>query len=175
MRSLKSIQIETVDQVEIMRHIYNDNLDMLATTSIPFRSYEEQQDWWSENKNNLKAYLYEDTQKSGNIIAFSVLTNRGNFYTPIIAIKKNEWGKGYGKEIIADYIEKAEGPLAGTQLQSNLAICHLNKKFGWQIIGHSKQPNGMIDFLYHPGSNPDKKQDNSIYQEIVEYLKNKHI
>ena len=174
MNRLRSVLIENKEQVEIMRQIYNENLDMLATNSIPFRTYEEQQKWWLSNKPILKAFLYESIVKPGNFIAFSVLTNRGNFFTPIIAIKKDEWGKGYGKEIILDYIEKANGPLAGSQLQSNNAICYLNNKIGWQIVDKINKPTGSIDLLYHPGINPNVQNKESVYMEIVEYLKNKY-
>lgn len=174
MKLLNSISIETSKHVDIMRHIYNDNLDMLATVPIPFRTYEEQQEWWNSNKSILKAFLYESVEKRGNFVAFAVLTNRGNFYTPIIAIKKEEWGKGYGKEIILDYIEKANGPLAGSQLQSNSAICHLNAKIGWQIVGQVKLECGSIDLLYHPGKNPNIEAGDTIYLQIIDYLKNKY-
>lgn len=162
-------------QVEIMRTIYNDNLDMLATTVIPYRTYEDQQNWWKDNNKIMKAYLYEKAEQPGTYIAFLVLTDRGGFWTPIIAIKKEEWGKGLGKEIIVDYIEKANGPLAGSQLQSNSAICHLNYKNGWQIVGKVNQPSGAIDLLYHPGINHNIPDKELIYFKIIEYLRNKYI
>jgi len=174
MTLLKPIRITSSEHVEILRQIYNENLDMLGTIMLPHRSYEEQQNWWNENKYKLEGYLYECVGISNDSIAFLVLTNKGNFKTPIIAIKKKYWGKGYAKEIISDYIEKANSPLAGSQFQSNGAICHLNKKMGWQIIGQSNQPNGIIDLLYHPGINLDKKDDIFIYNEIVNYLNEKH-
>jgi RimJ/RimL family protein N-acetyltransferase len=157
------------DQVEVMRHIYNDNLEMLATRPIPYRTSEEQQEWWKENKHKLRAYLYEPIEQPGKPIAFLVLTNRGKFDTPIIAIKKEEWGSGYGQEIVNDYIIKANRPLAGSQLQSNAAICHINKKVGWQIVGQRKEHNGTIDLLYHPGVNSNIENSEAIYQEILHY------
>lgn len=171
---LTSIRISTPDQVEKMRIIYNDNLDMLSTSEIPYREFQEQQDWWKENSSILDAYLYEITDNPGEAIAFLVLTNRGRFYTPIIAISKKFWGKGYGKLIINDYIDKANAPLAGSQLKSNEAICHLNSKVGWQIIGQAEQPAGLIDLLYHPGVNADTSKDISIKNEIIEFLNKKY-
>lgn len=174
MKKLISHKIEEAWQVEIMRNIYNDNLDMLATTIIPYRTYEVQQTWWSQNNKIMKAFLYEKVDNPGSYIAFLVLTDRGGFCTPIIAIKKEECGNGFAKEIILDYIEKANGPLAGSQLQSNSAICHLNSKNGWQIIGKVNQPTGAIDLLYHPGINPDIPNKESVYLQITEYLRNKY-
>lgn len=174
MEKLISHRITEPWQVEIMRTIYNDNLDMLATMPIPYRTYEDQQHWWEQNNKLLKAFLYEKADDPGSYIAFLVLTNRGGFYTPIMAIKKEEWGKGFAKEIIPDYIEKADGPLAGSQLQSNGAICHLNKKNGWQIVDKVELPTGAIDLLYHPGINPNVPDKESIYLEIKKYLKNKY-
>jgi hypothetical protein len=175
MKKLNSFAVSEPWQIEIMRDIYNENLDMLATIPIPYRSFEEQQTWWENNKQKVKAFLYEPVAQPGKFIAFSLLTDRGDFCTPIMAIKKNEWGKGYGTEIINDYIKKANGPLAGSQLQSNAAICHMNKKVGWQIIDQVKQSNGFVDLLYHPGINPAKDNQKLIYDKIIKYLKEKHI
>lgn len=174
MKKLISHRINEAWQVEIMRTIYNDNLDMLSTANIPYRTYDDQQAWWEENNKIMKAFLYEKADEPGTYIAFLVLTDRGGFYTPIIAIKKEEWGKGYGKEMILDYIEKANGPLAGSQLQSNTAICHLNNKNGWEIVGKVNKPTGAIDLLYHPGINLDIPHKESTYLKILEYLRNKY-
>lgn len=174
MEKLISHRITELWQVEIMRTIYNDNLDMLATMPIPYRTYEDQQYWWEQNNKILKAFLYEKADNSDSYVAFLVLTDRGGFYTPIMAIKKEEWGKGFAKEIIHDYIEKADGPLAGSQLQSNSAICHLNSKNGWQIIGKANQTTGAIDLLYHPGINPNGSNKEYVYLKIKNYLNDKY-
>lgn len=170
MNKLKSYTITECWQVELMRHIYNDNLDMLGTKPLPYRSYEEQQEWWGENKSYLRAFLYEPLSKPGKFVAFLVLRIRKGFCTPTIAIQKEEWGSGYGQEIVRDYIEKAKGPLAGTQLQSNLAICHINKKVGWEILGESVQINGKIDLLFHPGVNSDSPCTRETLENILIYL-----
>lgn len=172
MSKLKSIRITTIYHVDEMRKIYNDNLDTLATMPLPYRSFDEQQKWWNDNSNILEGYLYKDSN-SCNYFAFSLLTNRGNFKTPIIAIKKDYWGNGYGKEIIIDYINKACSPLAGSQLKSNGAICHLNKKLGWEIVGEALQPTGIIDLLYHPGIDKSKST-NDVRSEIINYLEKKY-
>ena len=170
MKQLAFFPISEPWQVEIMRHIYNDNLDMLATKPLPRQSYEGQQAWWAANKHKLKAFLYEPVDRPGKFVAFLVLTDRGGFYTPIIALQKEEWNRGYGKELIADYIEKANSPLAGSQLQSNGAICHLNRKVGWQVIGEQETPQGKIDLLYHPGANPQQKDSEKIFEDIMSFL-----
>lgn len=170
MNKLKSYVVSESWQVELMRYIYNDNLDMLSTKPLPYRNYEEQQQWWNDNKEHLKAYLYEPLSKPGKFIAFLVLRIRNGFYTPTIAIQKEEWGSGFGQEIVNDYIHKANGPLAGTQLQSNPAICHINKKVGWIILGQKEQTNGIVDLLFHPGVNPNQKCSNNTLNSIAEYL-----
>ena len=169
MKRLRSIRIIETDQVEIMRHIYNDNLDMLASRPLPYRIYEEQQTWWNENKHKLRAFLYEPIDYPGKFIAFLVLTDRGQFDTPIMAIQKEEWGSGYGQEIVHDYLAKANRPLAGSQLQSNAAMCHINRKVGWQIIGQREYLNGTVDLLYHPGINSTIKNPEEIYKAILKY------
>lgn len=167
---LRSIPINEPWQIELMRNIYNDNLDMLSTHPLPYQTYENQQQWWTENKGALKAYLYEPIDRPGKFVAFLVLRNRGGFFTPIIAMQKEEWGNKYGQEIVNDYILKADAPLAGTQLQSNKAICHINQKVGWQIWGQREQPAGIIDLLYHPGLNTSLHNNKQIIDGVLDYL-----
>lgn len=167
---LRSIEVHEPWQVELMRLIYNDNLDMLGTRPLPHRTYGEQQVWWNGNRQHLKAFLYEPVDKPGKFVAFLVLRNRGGFSTPIIALQKEEWGSGYGQEIVRDYIRKADGPLAGTQLQSNKAICHINKKVGWQILGQADHGTGPVDLLFHPGVNEEMRATDEIMKRIYEYL-----
>jgi GNAT superfamily N-acetyltransferase len=169
MKRLKYFPVETAEHVELMRHIYNDNLDMLSTRPLPRREYQDQQDWWAENRHALKAYLFERVDNPGHPMAFLVLRDRGGFVTPIIAIEKAEWGKGFGREIIQEYIALADGPLAGSQLVSNLSICHLNRQLGWQIVGSRMVPAGEIQLLFHPGVHP-RKLDAKTIQGIAEYL-----
>lgn len=170
MNKLNSIEISEPWQVELMRHIYNDNLDMLSTKPLPHRTYEAQQEWWLENRGHLRAWLYEPIDRPGKFVAFLVLRDRGGFITPIMAMQKEEWGNKYGQEIINDYILKANAPLAGTQLQSNGAICHINKKVGWQIWGQAEQPAGTVDLLYHPGINTALHDNPEIMRGVREYL-----
>lgn len=170
MNRLRSIGISEPWQVELMRNIYNDNLDMLSTHPLPYQTYESQQQWWSDNREFLQAYLYEPIDRPGKFVAFLVLRDRGGFKTPIIAIQKEEWGNKYGQEIIADYIVKANSPLAGSQLQSNGAICHINKKVGWQIWGQKEEPAGTVDLLYHPGLNTSLHNNKSIINGVLDYL-----
>lgn len=171
MKKLNSYLVTEPWQVELMRCIYNENLDMLSTKPLPNRSYEEQQMWWEENKRDMKVFLYEPISKPGKFVAFLVLRIRDKFCTPTIAIQKEEWGSGFGQEIVKDYINKANGPLAGTQLQSNSAICHINKKMGWIILGEENRVSGKVDLLFHPGVNPKNKCTYQTFINILNYLK----
>lgn len=147
---MKIVPVETLSQVEQMRLIYNDNLEALSTRPLPYRTYEEQIKWWEGvDRQRVKAWLHYD-DKPYRLIGFSMLTSRGDYATPMFAIRKEEQGKGYGWSFIRHYIEKAAKPLAGEQLQSNTAICHMNAKLGWHILDSE---NG-VDYLFHPG-NPD--------------------
>lgn len=170
MNKLNCIPVREAWQVELMRCIYNENLEMLSTHSLPHRTYEAQQSWWHENSNHVHAYLYEPYAKPGKFVAFLLLRIRDGFCTPTIAIQKEEWGSGYGQEIVHDYIEKANGPIAGTQLQCNKAICHINQKVGWQILGESDEGDGKIDLLFHPGINPDNRCTKEVMLNILQYL-----
>lgn len=170
MKKLKAIPIIDSWQVEVMRHIYNDNLDSLATKPLPYRNYEEQQQWWTSNKHQIKGFLYEPIEIPDTFIGFLILRDRGGFQTPTIAIRKEYWGNGYGKELVFDYLEKADGPLAGSQLKSNSAICHLNSKAGWQIIGEKVEVNGPVDLLYHPGLKNSHQIEPEVFASILKYL-----
>ncbi len=171
MNKLKSILITTEEQVEIMRIIYNENLDMF-TRQLTCNTYEQQQEWWKLNKDKLRAYLYEQIDNPGEFLAFLVFTDRNLFCTPTIAIKRAFWGQGFGKEIVNDYIQKTEKPMAGSQLKSNAAICHLNKKAGWQIIGEGDTENGKVDLLFHPGLNLVNNNIDEIMKAVWEYHNN---
>lgn len=171
MNKLRCHSVKEPWQIELMRCIYNDNLDMLSTHPLPYKTYEEQQNWWQENKECLRAFLYEPIAKPGKFVAFLVLRIREGFCTPIIAIQKEEWGSGYGQEIVHDYIKKADGPIAGTQLQCNEAICHINQKVGWRILGESGEGDKKIDLLFHPGANPANQCTEEVLVNILRYLK----
>ena len=170
MKKLRCLSVIDPLHVELMRCIYNDNLEMLSTHPLPYRTYQEQQEWWNSNKEYMKAYLYEPLDKPGKFVAFLVLRLREGFCTPTIAIQKEEWGSGYGQEIVHDYIEKSGGPIAGSQLQSNKAICHINHKVGWQVLGESGEGDTRIDLLFHPGSNPLKKCSMEVFLKVLKYL-----
>lgn len=170
MNKLKCNPIHEAWQVELMRCIYNENLDMLSTHPLPYRTYEEQQLWWNENKGEIKAFLYEPYAKPGKYVAFLLLRVRKGFCTPTIAIQREEWGSGFGQEIVHDYIKKANGPIAGTQLRANKAICHINSKVGWQIIGQKGEGDKSIDLLYHPGINPLNRCSKTTFMNILNYL-----
>lgn len=169
-KRLNCIKVETPHHVELMRCIYNENIDRLATHPIPKRIYEEQQAWWNEAKKYSDAYLYEPKDKPGKYIAFLLLRKRAGFRTPVVAIQKEEQGNHYGQEIIRDYIRKSDGPIAGEQLRSNIAICHINKKVGWQIIGERKEGDDVTELLFHPGINPEKSCTREVFVHILEYL-----
>lgn len=170
MNQLKCIKVSTSHHVELMRCIYNDNLDMLSTHPLPYRTYEEQQEWWQIASTYSEAYLYEPYSKPGKYVAFLLLRYRAGFCTPTIAIQKEEWGSKYGQEIVKDYILKANGPIAGTQLQSNKAICHINSKLGWQILGTKKIGEKYVDLLFHPGINKNNQCTEIVFNEILNYL-----
>ncbi|MEY8589064.1 hypothetical protein [Phocaeicola sartorii] len=170
MKKLRCVPITEPWQVELMRCIYNENLEWLSTHTLPYRTYEDQQEWWQKNSRQVKAFLYEPFDKPGKFVAFLLLRIRDGFCTPTIALQREEWGSGYGQEIVHDYIEKADGPIAGTQLQNNEAICHINKKVGWQILGETGEGDKRIDLLYHPGINELNKCSEGTFLKILEYL-----
>lgn len=171
MRKLNCIKVETPHHVELMRCIFNENLEMLSTHELLSAcTYEQQQTWWNIAKEYSDAYLYEPIDKPGKYVAFLLLRHRCGFCTPTVAIQKEEQGYHYGQEIIRDYIRKSNGPIAGFQLKRNSAICHINHKVGWQIIGESGENENKLDLLFHPGVNPDNACSEETFKNILEYL-----
>ncbi|MCK9310310.1 MAG: GNAT family N-acetyltransferase [Candidatus Cloacimonetes bacterium] len=173
-KKLRTVKVDTLKKVEVMREIYNQNLDMLGTVALPYRSVEEQVQWWKENKQYLRAYLFEPLQQPGEYVGFITLTDRGSFATPILAVNKKAWGKGYGSEMIKAYLKLAHKPLAGSQLVSNDAIRHMNKKNGWIVVGYANSPNGALELVYHPGVSAAFPGTPGIQAIITRYLFDKY-
>lgn len=148
--------------IERLRTLYNSAIQFLATHPIELRSREAQAAWWnSTDHDKVTVHLYSPVDNPWEIAAFSMVTDRGSFVTPMFAIAKNYWGKGYGEEIILHYLALAGGkPLRGEQLISNGAICHLNEKLGWQVLMEKEG----TQFLFHPNI-----RQQEVYDEIVRY------
>lgn len=147
-------------QVEIMRRIYNDCLPDLATKPLAEVGEQEQQDWWkAKDKMRTKAFLYIHQT---NIVAFSLLQQKGHFWTPLFGIHRFHRGKGFARKIIQHYISEAEGPLAGEALVENRIINKLNLEAGWKQVG-SRGDDVLL--LYHQGRDPSQ----DAYDEILRY------
>jgi len=151
---LKSKIVTEEHEVEIMRLIFNENIKDLSTSTLTEQTKENQLLWFYSLK-DVKCYLYFN--EINNVVGFLTLRYRDGFTTPTFAIFKKYWGKGYGKEIVKDYIIKANTPLAGAQLKSNNAIRYINSLNGWEVIGETEK----LELLYHPGQ---------IKNKIKEYL-----
>ena len=173
-KSLRHIRVRTFKEIEIIRIIYNDNLDMLGTAPLPYRSIEEQKRWWVDNSKSIRAYLYELISKPGEYVGFITLTDRGEFVTPILAVDKKYQGKGFGSEMVRAYFKLAGKPLAGAQLVCNDRIRHMNKKVGWIVVGSAKSINGEIELLYHPGESRINPGTVRIEEIVKEYLRTKY-
>jgi hypothetical protein len=148
--------------IERLRVLYNTAIPFLATHRIETQTCESQQAWWRNlDHTKVMVHLYSPVEFPWEIVAFSQVTDRGTYCTPMFALSNLWWGKGYGEEIIEHYLFVASGkPLHGEQLTSNGAICHLNKRLGWKIIS---ERDGM-QTLVHPNN---RQQD--IYDEIIRY------
>ena len=158
--------------IEELRLIYNENIGDLATHPLQWLAPEVQQEWWKNlDHPNVVVHLYSPVETPWVIVAFSKVTFRlGGYATPQFAIAKGYWGRGWGSEIIAHYLQVANRPLYGEQLVANAAICHLNKRFGWRII----ETEAGVDYLYHPGVSTPEQADmfnrqQEIYDEIIRY------
>lgn len=142
--------MDSFEDFEYVRQLYNTNLKALATKPLEPSSLEEQITWYLEAKPEV--LIGEDP--TGEIVGFIALTPRMfDFHTPIFVIDPDHRGKGYAREFIQAYIQHAATPLAGSQLKSNEVIRRLNNEAGWEIVGERDG----VEYLYHPG-NPHMAQ-----------------
>lgn len=150
--------------VEEMRRIYNASLDEVATKPLTPKSPQEQHDWWvSLDHDNVEVSLYRPFGMPWAVAAFSIVRDRGDHCTPFFCTNPEYRGMGIGRQIISHYLSIAKKPLHGEQLVSNGAIRHLNKQFGWQVVG--TRDNGRVECLQHPGINPPYPD----YKELADY------
>lgn len=140
---MHTIPIVAMEQVLVLRRIYNENREALATVPLPERTEEEQRDWWCLlDHSRVRLWLHFEGEE---VIGFSMLTDRGGFETPMFAIAKEHQRKGYARAFIEHYLQKATSPLAGSQLVSNERICRLNAMYGWQVMWER----GGVQYLYN--------------------------
>lgn len=148
--------------IERMRVLFNANIDSLATKPLSLQTSRSQYDWWrSLDHTKVTFHIYSPKEWPWEIVAFSMVTDRGDYCSPMFAISNLWWGRGYGEQIIQHYLLVAdEKPLQGEQLASNGAICHLNEKLGWLVV---REENG-VQYLRHPNN-----RQQEIYDEIIRY------
>lgn len=150
-------------QVEIMRQIYNQCLEGYTKQLEPIGEY-EQQEWWS-GQDGTRAYLYLPVREPWRFIGFSCLRALGDqAMSPIMGIKPDERGKGYGRAVVQHYIEMANMPMIGESLVGNTAINTINSQLGWKVM---REEDGVLK-LFHPHKVPDARQQ-ECYDEIVRY------
>lgn len=149
-----------------MRQIYAATIEALETKPLPHRSPEDQYLWWQGLDHGMsRFFLYSPVEQPWEIVAFSMITRRGKYSTPMFAIHPFFHGRGYGREIIQHYIQEADGPLAGEQLVSNETIRYLNSEAGWNVVSS----NGIVEKLWHPGPHADVDPMQDAYDEIIRY------
>ena len=151
--------------LERVREIYNENLSDLATKPLTYLSSRQQQTWWTSiDHTKITLHVYSPAETPWDICAFSKVTDRGSFSTPIYAVDKRWWRRGYGTEIIRHSIEVAGKPLYAEHLLANEVIRRIHMRAGWASLGMYDG----VEYLYHPGLNPDQRQQ-EIYDEIIRY------
>jgi len=139
--------------IEALRPILNASLPYL-TKSLGWMSAVEQHRWWrTEDHARVKVFLWRDDERPWEPVAFSMITDHGDFASPFFAVARDHWSNGYGDAIIKHYIETAGKPLRGQQLVSNGAIRKLNARNGWVVVRKSTAlwTNPDIEYLEHPG------------------------
>ncbi len=156
-------------EVEVMRQIYEKTLPWLEQSGrpLPRRTPIEQQNWWFDREVGMHAHLYTTVDEPWEFIAFSLVQEKGEYFsTPLFGILPEHHGKGYGEVILRNYLRVAGGPLAGSDRIDNPAITKLNDRNGWQVIGITDDG---VRKLYHPGVAPFPDEMQHAYDEICRY------
>lgn len=156
-----------------VRVLYNDAIPFLETKPLHPLKRDEQLEWWRGlNHNETRLWVY--TLREGTdptIVGFLKLTDRGSYVTPLFVLDKKYWGRGLGEEIIQHYLQQAKPkPLRGSQLVSNGAICHMNKKAGW-MIDHTTEAG--VQHLYHPNGTNVRLTPEETAQAYLDYWEDK--
>ena len=158
-QALKSVQgkslirIATIDDVEQITEIYNQGiLDRVATMEANTKSIEQEGQWFSSRSERHKVVVIED--KKGYIKGWASLNvfNARECYRGVadlsIYIRREERGKGLGKQLLVALIEVAKQAgfhkLVLSTFAFNLAGQGLYASVGFTKVGtYMKQ--GMLD------------------------------
>ena len=133
--------------LEVVRMIYNQSRSYF-TKDLPYRYAHEQWEWWSRlDHSKSKLFVWRDTERPYEIVAFSFLRDEDTYASPLFGIGAWARGRGYARAIIKHYIETAGKPLRCEQLVSHVAIRKLNRDAGWFVL---REQDG-VQSLYHPG------------------------
>ena len=140
--------LQTRVDLAAVLEIYNEAIPHLATKPLAPQTPEEQLAWWEGlDHEKTKLYVYDEPGKPYDVVAFLLLTDRGDHFTPMFALHKDTRGKGYGPWLVQDYLNLAKPkPLRGSALISNPTINKINAALGWQVVGSH---DGVLE-LFHP-------------------------
>ena len=90
--------------IDKLRRLYNESLLMLSTKPLAPKTPREQQWWWdSLDFEKVTVHLYSLLSNPwGDVVAFSMVTNRGDHCTPMFAIDPAYWGMGLGISVVTN-------------------------------------------------------------------------
>jgi len=134
--------------IEALRAIYVRTLSGF-TKPLPPPTPAEQLKWYTSlDHNAVRIWLWRDSERPWEAVAFTMLTEHPAYMSPVFGIDPAFQGRGWARHIIQHYIREAHGkPLHGEQLVSNIAIRKLNAEAGWRVC--SEQDG--IEYLRFPG------------------------
>lgn len=157
----KMVENDHLALVEVLRNLYNSSIPYF-TKPLNANTWDQQHEWWMKlDFSKVQIHLYSRRSHPWEIIAFSMLTDHGDYVSPVFGVTAQYHGQGYGSEIIEHYLQLANGkPLRGAQLKSNGPICTLNRRMGWRVVSEDDD----VQYLEHPNN-----REQEIYDEIVRY------
>lgn len=135
---LRPIPVTHPAHVESMRRTRNHCASGFANYNGQI-TVEQQERWWAENKDSVRAWLYADdtqgTKATTVIVGFGLIRQHddGRWFTTV-GILPEYAGHDFGKEVTAHLIAQVPGKCHGIARRDNPAAVKLHVASDWQVI-----------------------------------------
>jgi hypothetical protein len=154
--------------IERLRVMYNEAIPYL-THSLTEHTAESQLLWWAGlDHSKVTIHLYAFSEKPWVIMGFSMLTDRGKYFSTMHAVAEEYRGVGFGGEIMDHSYSIVRGtPLCSASLTENRAVMRWNAVKGWCFY---EARNG-VSYMFLPNGTDWTESE---YVEIITDYMSRH-